>query len=101
MTPLVRGSLGWVFVTCGLVVQGTVQNFAIDLAGALFFGFLVARDLKAKTKAEAVVEREDALGRLQVCSTSPPTRASTPALSLHTSTSPLHLSSGSSEARAG
>lgn len=51
------------------MLQGTVQNFAIDLAGALFFGFLVARDLKAKAKAEAVVEREDALGRLQVCPT--------------------------------
>lgn len=44
-----------------------MQNFAIDLAGALFFGFLVSRDLKAKGKAEAVVEREDSLGRLQVC----------------------------------
>eukprot|EP00892_Ulva_mutabilis_P000886 jgi/Ulvmu1/10799/UM069_0034.1 len=47
-------------------LPGTVQNFAIDLAGAVFFGFLVSRDLKAKSKAEAVVEREDSLGRLQV-----------------------------------
>lgn len=86
---------------CEPVVQGTVQNFAIDLAGALFFGFLVARDLKAKTKAEAVVEREDALGRLQVCSMSPPTHASAATLSLHTRTSQLHLGLGGSGARAG
>ena len=47
-------------------LQATLQNLAIDAAGVGVFGFLLRREFDTKSKAEGVVEQEEALGRLQV-----------------------------------
>ena len=47
-------------------LQATLQNLAIDAAGVGVFGFLLRREFNTKSKAEGVVEQEEALGRLQV-----------------------------------
>lgn len=47
-------------------LQETVQNFGINSAALAVLGFFVYRDVSAARRDQAVVEREEALARLQV-----------------------------------
>lgn len=47
-------------------LQETVQNFGINSAALGVLGFFVYRDVSAARRDQAVVEREEALARLQV-----------------------------------
>lgn len=47
-------------------LQETVQNFGINSAALAVLGFFVYRDVAAARRDQAVVEREEALARLQV-----------------------------------
>ena len=47
-------------------LQETVQNFGINSAALAVLGFFVYRDVSAQARDQAVIKREEALGRLQV-----------------------------------
>jgi hypothetical protein len=47
-------------------LQETLQNFGINAAALAVLGFFVSRDVAAQRRDQAVIEREEALARLQV-----------------------------------
>lgn len=47
-------------------LQETLQNFGINAAALAVLGFFVSRDVASQRRDQAVIEREEALARLQV-----------------------------------